>query len=163
EISLLFAPGSDMWRALQLVESHVSDARASLPPNTEVSVERLTTSSFPVITFNLSGALDPRLLREQAEYVLKPALSRVRGVGRVDILGGDVREYEVILDPARAAAVHVRPDEVADKLRGQAVLQAVGRLEQTHQLVTVLASGEPRGLEDLRQLPVGLSPQGSPV
>jgi CzcA family heavy metal efflux pump len=163
EISLLFAPGSDMWRALQLVESHVGEARSALPANAEVSVERLTTSSFPVLTFNLSGNVDARLLREQAEYVLKPAISRVRGVGRVDVLGGDVREYEVILDPARAAAVHVRPDEVADKLRNQAVLQAVGRMEQAHQLVTILASGEPRSLLDLARLPVGLSPEGSPV
>jgi CzcA family heavy metal efflux pump len=163
EISLLFAPGSDMWRALQLVESHVSDARASLPPNTEVSVERLTTSSFPIITFNLSGEEDARVLREQAEYVLKPALSRVRGVGRVDVLGGDVREIEVLLDPARTAAMHLQPGDVADKLRAQAVLQAVGRLEQSHQLVTLIASGEPRDLSDLRNLPVGLGPDGSPI
>src|SRR5262249_49688582 len=51
EISLQFAPGSDMWRALQLVESRVGDARASLPAAAEVQVERLTTTSFPVVTF----------------------------------------------------------------------------------------------------------------
>ena len=74
-------------------------ARRRCRATTEVVVERLTTTSFPVVTFNLTGAVDPRRLRELGELVLRPALSRVRGVGRVEVLGGDVREVEVILDP----------------------------------------------------------------
>ncbi|HSY42221.1 MAG TPA: efflux RND transporter permease subunit, partial [Polyangia bacterium] len=31
EISLLFSPGTDMWRALQLTESRVGETRSSLP------------------------------------------------------------------------------------------------------------------------------------
>src|SRR5262249_1264793 len=99
EMSLQFAPGTDMWRALQLVESRVGEVRSALPAGAEVTVERLTTTSFPVLTYNLTGPIDPRRLRELGEFVLKPAFSRVRGVGRVEVLGGDVREVEVILNP----------------------------------------------------------------
>ena len=101
EISLQFAPDTDMWRALQMVESRVAEARSSLPPETEIVVERVTTGSFPVVTFNVAGATDPRELRELAEFVVRPALANVPGVGRVEVLGGDVREVEVILDPRR--------------------------------------------------------------
>jgi CzcA family heavy metal efflux pump len=163
ELSLVFAPGVDMWRALQLVESRLGEARSSLPAGVELTAERLTTSSFPVVTFNLSGAVDSRRLRELGDLVLRPALSRVRGVGRVDVLGGDVREVEVVLDPARAAALHLRPSDVADKLRAQAVLAAVGRVDEAHQLVTVVVSGEPRTLDDLRDLPVAVGPDGGSI
>jgi CzcA family heavy metal efflux pump len=163
ELSLLFAPGADMWRALQLVESRLGEVRGSLPAGVEVTAERLTTGSFPVVTFNLSGAIDARRLRETADLVLRPALSRVRGVGRVDVLGGDVREVEVVLDPARAAALRLRPADVAERLRAHAVLAAVGRVDEAHQLVTVVASAEPRTLDDLRALPVAMGPDGSPV
>ena len=163
ELSLQFAPGTDMWRALQLVESRIGDARATLPPNLEIVTERLTTTSFPVITYNLTGDIDPRRLRELAEFVLRPAISRVHGVGRVEILGGDVREVEIILDPGRTAALHLTPDQIADKLRSQTVLQAVGRFDEAHALVTVMASGEPGGLEDLRTLPVAVGPDGGAV
>src|SRR3954451_24330016 len=64
EISLQFAPATDMWRALQLVESRTGEARAELPPQTQLTVERLTTTSFPVLTYNLTGQIDPRRLRE---------------------------------------------------------------------------------------------------
>jgi CzcA family heavy metal efflux pump len=163
ELGLQFAPGTDMWRALQLVESRVGEARSSLPPGVEIVTERLTTSSYPVITFNLTGDIDSRRLRELAEFVLRPALSRVRGVGRVDVLGGEVREIEVILNPERCAALHLSPDQVADKLRAQTVLQAVGRFSEAHQLVTVMASGEPHGIDDIRAVPVAVGPDGSPV
>jgi CzcA family heavy metal efflux pump len=163
EMSLQFSPGTDMWRALQLVDSRVSDARAGLPADADIVVERLTPTSFPVITFNLTGAVDPRRLRELGELVLRPALSRVAGVGRVEVLGGDVREIEVILDPVRAAALHLGPVQVADKLRAQTVLQAVGRFDDAHQTVTVVASGEPAGLADVAAVVVALGPDGSPI
>lgn len=163
ELSLQFAPDTDMWRALQLVQSSVAEIRSELPPNTDITVERLTTTSFPVLTYNLTGAIDPRRLRELAEFVLRPAFSRVRGVGRVEVLGGAVREVEVILDPEKTAALHIGPTQVADALRAQTVLRAVGRLEQSHSAVTVVASGEPRDLADLRQLPVSVGPDGAPI
>jgi CzcA family heavy metal efflux pump len=166
EISLLFAPGTDMWRALQMTESRVAEARAELPASTEVVVERLTTTSFPVVTFNLtatSGSVDPRRLRELGDLVLRPALSRVHGVGRIEVLGGDVREVEVVLDPERTAALHLRPADIAERVRASTVLATVGRLEESRELVTVMASAEPRDLADLAAIPVATAADGSPV
>jgi CzcA family heavy metal efflux pump len=163
ELSLLFAPGTDMWRALQITESRVAEARAELPPATEVVVERLTTTSFPIVTFNLSGPVDPRRLRELGDLVLRPALSRVSGVGHIEVLGGDVREVEVVLDPERVAALRLTPSAVATRIRESTVLQAVGRFDQSRALVTVTASGEPRALSDLEAIPVASAPDGSPV
>jgi CzcA family heavy metal efflux pump len=163
ELSVLFTPGSDMWRALQLVESRLNDARAALPADTEVRVERLTPVAFPILSFNLSGALDPRALLELAEYVIRPAIARVPGVGRVGVLGGEVREVQVILDPVRAAAMRLRPQDVASRIRASLPLVAVGRHDQDRSLVTVMASAEARDLADLRGLPVGLDASGVPV
>jgi CzcA family heavy metal efflux pump len=163
EISLLFAPGTDMWRALQLTESRVGDTRAALPAGTDVVVERLTTTSFPVVTFNVSGHVDARRLRDLAELVLRPAISRVSGVGRVEVLGGDVREVEIILDPARTAALRLSPLRVAETVRDATILKSVGRYDDAHALVTVVASGEPRETRELGSIPVALGADGSPI
>lgn len=163
ELSLQFAPGTDMWRALQLVESRIAEVRGDLPLDVDISVERLSTTSFPVLTFDLTGSIDPRRLREIGEYTLKPAFSRVHGVGRVEVLGGDLREIEVIVDPERAAALRQDLAGIADKLHAQALLKAVGRLELAHSLVTVMASGEPLGLDDLRTTAIAVGADGSPI
>ena len=163
EISLLFSPGTDMWRALQLTESRVGETRSALPPGVDVVVERLTTTSFPVVTFNISGPADSRRLRDLAELVVRPAISRVPGVGRVEVLGGDVREMEIVLDPARTAALRLSPSKVAEKVRDATVLQAVGRFDDAHALVTVMASGEPKDARDLGAIPVAVGADGSPI
>ena len=163
EISLQFAPETDMWRALSLVESRVAEARSALPPDTELVTEKVTTGSFPVLTFNVSGPVDPRELRETAELVVRPALSHVPGIGRIEVLGGDVREVEVILDPELTAALHLTPADVADKLRTGMGLGAVGRIDRDRQLVTVLADAQPKTLEDIRDMPIAVGPHGTAI
>src|SRR4051812_41634801 len=77
ELSLQFADGTDMWRALQQVEARLSDVRSDLPAGTDLVVERVTPTSLPIATFDVSGIDDARLLREVATRVLRPALTRV--------------------------------------------------------------------------------------
>jgi CzcA family heavy metal efflux pump len=163
EISLQFAPDTDMWRALQLVESRVNEARSDLPPGSEIIVERVTTGSFPVVTFNLSGSIDRRELRELAQYVVRPTLAGIPGVGRIEVLGGDVREVEVVLDPEATAALHLTPDAVADKLRTGMGLDAVGRVDRDRQLVTVIGDSQPKSMADIREMPVATAPDGVAV
>ncbi|MFO0746099.1 MAG: efflux RND transporter permease subunit [Myxococcota bacterium] len=165
ELSLQFVPGSDMQRALQLVQSALAEARGELPPTTELTVERVTTTSFPVLTFNLTGptGFDARALRELADFVVRPALSKVAGVGHVDALGGDVREVEVLLDPERAAAHGLAPLEVAERLRDASVVRAVGRVEAAHALVTVMIASAPDDLAALRATPIAVGPDGGTI
>ncbi|MEO8876181.1 MAG: efflux RND transporter permease subunit, partial [Polyangiaceae bacterium] len=160
EISLQMAPGTDMWRALQMVESRVNEARSELPAGGELLVERVTTGSFPVVTFNLSGPIDPRELHELAEYVVRPTLAAIAGVGRIEVLGGDVREVEIVLDPERSAAMHLTPGNVVDRLKAGVGLDAVGRVDRDRQLVTVVTDAQPKTLDDIKAMPVGVSPNG---
>jgi CzcA family heavy metal efflux pump len=163
EISLQFSPETDMWRALQMVESKVTEARGAMPPDSEVVVERVTTGSFPVLTFNVSGTLDPRELRELAEFVVRPALANVPGVGRIEVIGGDVREYEVVLDARAATTLKLNPDDVAERLRRNSSLHAVGRVQNGQQLVTVLGDAQPRTLAELRDMPIATTKAGGVV
>jgi CzcA family heavy metal efflux pump len=163
ELSLQFAADTDMWRALQMVESRVAEIRSQLPADAEIIVERVTTGSFPVVTFNVSGAVDPRELRELAEFVVRPSLANVAGVGRIEVLGGDVREIEVILRPEVMSALHLTPNNVADRLKTATGLNAVGRLERDRQLVTVVADAQPKTIADIADIPIATTPNGGVI
>lgn len=163
ELSLLFAPGTEMNRALQLVQTQASNARASLPAGVELELERLTPTAFPVVTFNLAGRADGALLRDVAELVVRPALSRVPGVGLVRVVGGDAREVSVVLDPERAAALRLRPQEVALRLRERLSLGGGGRVERGSESLAAVLSGEAQDLEALRAVPLASAADGSPV
>ncbi len=160
ELSVNFVPGTDMHRALQLCEAQVSQVRADLPRETSVEIERVTPTALPIITFNVTGPTDARALRDFAVLVLRPALTRVDGVGRVDVLGGEVREFEVVLRPEALAAAHLTPSDVADRLSQQALVEATGRAYEQHQVLTVVVHDQPATAETIAALPIARGPGG---
>jgi CzcA family heavy metal efflux pump len=163
EVSLQFTPGTDMWRAVQMVESRTNEVRSALPPGAELIVERVTTGSFPVLTFNVSGPVDPRELRELAELVVRPALANVPGIGRIEVVGGDVREVEIILDPEALTSLHLTPGDVAGRLNSAMGLTAVGRVDRDRQLVTLISDAQPKTLSQIRELPIITTSSGGTV
>jgi CzcA family heavy metal efflux pump len=163
ELSLLFAPSTDMWRALQLVQSQVATTRNVLPQGLEIEVERLTPTAFPVVTFNLSGRVDLRDLRDLAELVVRPAFARVSGVGQVRVVGGDQREVQVLLDPERLAGLHLRSTDVVQSLRERTTLAAVGRVELGAESAAAVVTSEAISLDDLGSVPIATGPGGASI
>jgi multidrug efflux pump subunit AcrB len=104
EISAQFEPSTDMIVALQQVQNRVAETRGDLPDNTELSVDRLTPTAFPFFIMDVTGGLSSSELRDYGFYVMRPALARVPGVGRVEVLSSDTREIEVIADPGKLVA-----------------------------------------------------------
>ena len=127
EISAQFEPRTDMALALQELQNRVSEVRQELPADTELAVERLTVSAFPMLSLNLTGGLPTPDLNDYAFYVIRPAMARVPGVGRVEVAATDKREIEVAVDPARLLAAGLTVDDVAAALRAANRLAPVGR------------------------------------
>jgi len=148
EISITFAPGTDMGYALQLVRARVSQVSGALPAGLDIEVERLAPSLFPILSYNLEGG-DPATLYDLARYDIKPLISRVPGVGRVDVQGSDVREIEVVADPARLAAQGMTYTDLADAIRQAVTVQAVGRVAQNYRQYLIVTDQEAHTPEDV--------------
>jgi multidrug efflux pump subunit AcrB len=160
EIALQFVDGSDMWRALQLTDAAIGRARGDLPADTEIESEKITPADFPILSYNLVGGTSLQR-REAADFIVLPAFSRVPGVGRVEVVGGDPREIEVVLDPARLAALHLRPSQAADRVGKSLVRRAVGRFDRDRQRVTVTADSVAEGSAVLARTAIASGPNGS--
>ncbi|HEY4734370.1 MAG TPA: efflux RND transporter permease subunit [Gemmatimonadaceae bacterium] len=154
EISVTFSDNTDMTYALQQVQARVNQARTSLPNDLDVEVERMTPSLFPIVSYNLEGG-DPATLYDIARYQLKPLISRVPGVGRVDVQGSDVREIEVVADPARLAAQRLTYDDLANAIKEATGVSAIGRLPQDYKQYLIVAAQEAHTAEDIAAIVVG--------
>jgi len=148
EIAITFAPSTDMGYALQLVRARVNQVQATFPPDLDIEVERLTPSLFPILSYNLEGG-DPATLYDIARYDIKPLISRVPGVGRVEVQGSDIREIEVVTDPARLAATGLTYTDLADDIRRAVTVQAVGRVAQDYRQYLIVTDQEARSPEDI--------------
>jgi len=148
EINVTFAPNTDMIYALQQVQARVNQISTDLPPNLDIEVERLTPSLFPVLSYNLEGG-DPATLYDIARYQIAPVVSRVPGVGRVDVQGSDVREIEVIADPARLSGLKLTYDDLATAIRQSTTVAAVGRLPENYRQYLIVTAQEAHSAEEI--------------
>src|SRR5262245_1505308 len=89
EVSAQFDPATEMVTALQQAQGRIAEIRSSLPQDLDLTIERLTPSAFPFLSLNVTGGLRPAALYDHAFYVVRPALSRVAGVGNVEVLSSD--------------------------------------------------------------------------
>ena len=160
EIALQFADGADMWRALQLTDAAIGRARGAIPADTEVESQKVTPADFPILSYNLVGGTSLSR-REAADFVVLPAFSRVPGVGRVEVVGGDPREVEVVLDPARLAGLRLRPSQAAQRVGAALVRRAVGRFDRDRQTVTVTVDSVAEGSTVLARLAFASGRNGS--
>ena len=162
EISVLFSPEMDMQQALQLVQARVNEARATLPAETDLQVERLTPAVFPILSLVLNGNVPDADLRDYAVYNLRPLFSRVPGVARVEVDASDTREISVILDPQKALAHRLTLPDITDRLRATNNIASVGRLDSNYQQYLVLTNTQFKSIEDIGNTVIGNDPQ-SPV
>ena len=137
-------------------EPGVGDPRATCPADTELTVERLTPAVFPMFILNLTGSLPTPDLNDYALYVMRPALARVPGVGRVEVLASDTREIEVVVDPLKLLAAGLTVTDVAEALKSANQLRPVGRFSESGQQHLVLASGLWRTADEIAATPVAV-------
>jgi multidrug efflux pump subunit AcrB len=131
-----------MAQAHPLVLSRLAEAKGSLPPETEVTADRVLASSFPILSFNVEGPYPPQQLYEIAQFTLRPALSGLPGAGLVGVQSSDIPEVEVLLDPARLEAAHLTVPQVSDRIRAANKVQTVARLLDAHELELGVVTGE---------------------
>jgi CzcA family heavy metal efflux pump len=154
EISVWFSPNSDMINALDLVRARVNQITSSLPSGLDVQVERMTPSLFPVLSYNLEGG-DPATLYDIARYEIMPVLSRMPGIGRVQVQGTDVREIEVVADPTRLATLGLTYDELAGDIRQAITPEAVGRMAKDYKQYLIVTDQDAHTPADVGNVVIG--------
>ncbi|CAA9889295.1 putative RND efflux pump, Similar to multidrug efflux transporter AcrB [Candidatus Methylobacter favarea] len=141
DIAINFNWGSDMVSAMLQVASAINQIRSTLPAALSFGVRRMDPTVFPVLGYSLLSPGHSLVeLRDIALYQIRPILSAIPGVAKVDVLGGAIAEYQVLVDPARINALGLSLNDIAAALSAANVIQAVGRLEQNYKLYLLLAN-----------------------
>ena len=162
DVNLFFNWDVDITQSLQLVQARLS--QLNLPPSAEIRrVERLTFAVFPVAGYSLtSETRDPASLRDLANLVVRPRLARLAGVAAVSIAGGQVREYQAVIDPQRLVARGVSIQQVVDAVRNSNIIASPGLIEENHQLELALVTGQALNFDELNAIVVA-TVNNSPV
>jgi Cu(I)/Ag(I) efflux system membrane protein CusA/SilA len=165
-VYVLFEDGTDPYWARSRVLEYLNQVQSRLPPQARASLGPDATGVGWVFEYALtdrSGKHDLAQLRALQDWFLKYELKAVPDVAEVASLGGMVRQYQVVLDPARLRAFNITHGKVIDAIRRANQETGGSVLELAEAEYMVRASGYLRSLEDFRQIPLTVSDAGVAV
>ncbi|WP_047217047.1 MULTISPECIES: efflux RND transporter permease subunit [Delftia] len=161
DVTVDFSEGTDVYWARQQVSERLAGLQRELPATAEGGLAPITTPLGEMFMFTIDGeqwSLAER--RHVLDWVIRPALRTVAGVADVNALGGMVRGYEVIPDPARLRARGVTLDQLRQALEANNRNDGAGRLDRGEEHWVVRVEGGVRGLDDLRAIVVAPAHEG---
>ncbi|HET7266510.1 MAG TPA: efflux RND transporter permease subunit, partial [Oleiagrimonas sp.] len=162
EINVDFDWGANMSRAYLDINAAMSQVLPDLPPGTHIHAVRMDpTVDEPVLAYSLrSSTLTPIQLYDLAKYQLRPLISGVKGVARVDVQGRGTAELHVNIDPAKLRAHHLTMADVVHAVSKAADISGLGRLADHYKLYLILANNQPGSITALRHVVVRAGPGG---
>ena len=163
QINLFFHWNVDMVQSELYVLGRLSEIRADLPATASTEVSRVTFSAFPVIGISLTSSSRNLMdLWETANYKLKPLFLQIAGVARVELTGGHVPEYHVIVDPLKLQAAHLGLQDVCDALTKNNLVAPAGMIEENYHLYLTTVDGRVHSPDGIGKLMIATA-GGHPV
>ena len=165
-VYVLFEDGVDLYWARSRVLEYLNQAAALLPEGVQPRLGPDASGVGWVYQYALldrSGRHDLSQLRALQDWFLRFELQAVEGVAEVASVGGMVRQYQVVADPNRLRAYGIPLERVGAALRDANRDIGGSVIEQAEAEVMVRSRGYLTAIADIEQVPVGGSPQGTPI
>src|SRR3954464_5080157 len=139
----------------QRIESKISEIRNELPPDVQITVEKMNPSILPVMGYSLESKKEsPIELKMLALYTIKPFLSQVQGVSEVRVIGGKTKEYWLELDVQKMNRLGITPDFISTALSNTDFIQSNGYLSDYRLMYLTVTDASVRTKEQLENVVV---------
>ncbi|HWZ61911.1 MAG TPA: efflux RND transporter permease subunit [Steroidobacteraceae bacterium] len=156
-IQVVFGRDSDPYRQRQVITERLADAGALLPAGVgSPQLSPLSSSMEYLLHFGFtSERLSPLELRDLIRWTVKPQILAVPGVAQAQLFGGDARERQLWVDPARLAASGATLEDVIDAARRATEVTGGGYFETATQRLVLQPLPTADSLSSLAQAVIG--------
>ena len=143
-VTLTFSNGTDVYRARQLAAERLSTLGDVLPRGVKLpALLPLTSSTGVVMVIGLTSATRSLMeLRTLADWTVKPQLLSVPGVADVIVFGGDIRQFQIQVDPEKLVRQGLSLDDVVGAARRATGVRGAGFIENGNQRIPLNTEGQ---------------------
>ena len=163
-VYVIFQDGTDLYWARSRVLEYLNAIQSRLPAGAKTRLGPDATGVGWVFQYALQGTdYSPDQLRTIQDFQVRYALQSVPGVAEVASLGGFVKQYQVLLDPARLLAYGVTARRVIGAVRGSNQDVGARTVEVGGADYAIRGLGYFRGVDDIASVGIGVGRDGRPV
>lgn len=153
EISAFMSWSSDIDLDKQQVESQITQIKNDLPPDVQITVEKMNPSILPVMGYSLqSDTKSPVELKLIAQYTIKPYLSRIQGVSSIQVIGGKEKEYRIVLNERELSTLKINPLDIQKILQQTDFIKSTGYTIDYNRMYLTVTDATLKNIEQLKEL-----------
>ncbi len=162
-VTVTFKDGTDLYFARQLVFERLQLARARIPEGFEPQMGPITTGTGQIFMYQVRGPGYSNMeLRTINDWIIKYHLRTVPGVADVLSFGGEVKQYQVIIDPDKLINYRLSLSDVFDAVETNNANSGGNYIEHGPEQYIIRSVGLARTTRDIENIIVA-SRQGTPV
>lgn len=164
-VNIEFDWGTDIYKARQIVSEKIAMVGADLPENVgnpTLGPQASILGELMIIglTADTTSMQD---LRTIADWTIRPRLLSTGGVAQVAVMGGDIKEYQILMDPGKMRRHGVSMDEVIYAVKGMNQNASGGTLYEYGNEYIVRGLLSTNDIEELKKAVVRTSENGLPI
>jgi len=153
EISAFLDWGSDINVDKQRIESRIAQIKNDLPPNTQITVEKMNPSILPIMGYSLQSEVKNQVeLKMIGEYIVKPYLSRIEGIAAIEVIGGKTKEYQIFLDQKKLSLLKLNSQEIINAIQQTGFIQSNGYVVDYKRLYLTVTDATIKNKKELENL-----------
>ena len=153
EISAFMDWNANIDISQQRIESKINEIRNILPPDINITVERMNPSILPITGYSLeSKTRSPIEMKLLAMYTIKPYLSQVEGVSEIRVIGGKNKEYWMVLNVQKLSTLGITPDNINTALSQTNFVKSNGYLSDYRLLYLTVTDAQVSSKEQLENI-----------
>ena len=164
-VSVEFDWGTDIYIARQIVSEKIAMLGESLPAN--VGTPTLGPQSSILGEMLMIGLTSEETsledLRTLSDWTIRPRLLSTGGVAQVAVMGGEIKEYQILLKPARMKHYGVTMDDVIDAVKDMNMNASGGILYEYGNEYIIRGMLSTTDLVEMKKSLVKMGPDGYPV
>jgi cobalt-zinc-cadmium resistance protein CzcA len=164
-VTVIFNDDVDIYFARQLVNERLRQAEYDIPPGYGTpEMSPIATALGDIYELALvSDRHSPQELRTYLDWELGPKLKSIPGVIEINVLGGELRQYQIIIDPLMLAAHSLSLGEILEKVKDINLNVGGGYIQKGPKQWVIQGEGQFKSLEDVKKLPIRISKNGVPL
>ena len=152
-VSIEYEYSANSDRAMQDVQRKINGILMTLPRDIRTPVvQKWTFEDVPIVQMGVSSAMPSRQFYQFLKDHVQPALSKLDGVGQVNLVGGDIREIRINLDAQKVRARGLSIAQITQIVRASNLDFPTGTIKGLETQSVVRISGKFRSTEELQNL-----------
>ena len=151
-VNVIFKEGTDVYRNRQVVAERLATLSNQLPQGITPTITPLTSSASTVLGIGVtSNSRTLMELRTLVDWNIRPHLLAVPGVADVNVFGGEVRQFQVQVDPDKLIRYNASLQQVIDATSKATGVRGAGFIENNNQRIVINTEGQTLTAKQLGQ------------